>query len=44
MASSGAGDIILETHGLTKEFRGFVAVTAPAQTAPAPLDRPPHAT
>src|SRR6202795_3657583 len=26
MASSGAGDIILETHGLTKEFRGFVAV------------------
>jgi branched-chain amino acid transport system ATP-binding protein len=26
MASDGAGDVILETHGLTKEFRGFVAV------------------
>ena len=24
--SSVAGDVILETHGLTKEFRGFVAV------------------
>jgi branched-chain amino acid transport system ATP-binding protein len=26
MASDGAGDVILETYGLTKEFRGFVAV------------------
>ena len=26
MVSDGAGDVILETHGLTKEFRGFVAV------------------
>ena len=26
MVSSGAGAIILETHWLTKEFRGFVAV------------------
>src|SRR6266478_3645494 len=26
MASDGAGDVILETHGLTKEFRGFLAV------------------
>ena len=26
MASGGAGDIILETEGLTKEFRGFLAV------------------
>src|SRR5213083_2466898 len=26
MASDGADDLILETHGLTKEFRGFVAV------------------
>src|SRR6266478_6158615 len=26
MASDGAGDVILETKGLTKEFKGFVAV------------------
>src|SRR5512132_1037589 len=26
MTSDRAGDVILETHGLTKEFRGFVAV------------------
>src|SRR5213083_867580 len=26
MASDGADDLILETHGLTKEFRGFLAV------------------
>jgi hypothetical protein len=33
MASSGAGDIILEIHGLTKEYPGASSPSTRADTA-----------